>query len=81
MYQHRRDPNPIKKQKAETAIPDLTETLKVHSQLCELTIRDLIKKHSLQVTTLEGVEEHLTIELEDFNRQQSQGIMGRVPQI
>jgi hypothetical protein len=31
------------------------------------------------VTTVEGVEEHLNIEIEEFNRIQSQSIMGRVP--
>jgi hypothetical protein len=33
------------------------------------------------VTTVEGVEEHLKIEIEEFNRLQCQGIMGRVPQV
>jgi hypothetical protein len=33
------------------------------------------------VTNVEGVEEHLKIEIEEFNRLQSQGIMGRVPTI
>jgi len=33
------------------------------------------------VTTVEGIEEHLKIEIEEFNRIQSQGIMGRVPTI
>jgi hypothetical protein len=33
------------------------------------------------VTTVEGVDEHLRIEIEEFNRIQSKGIMGRVPEI
>jgi hypothetical protein len=33
------------------------------------------------VTTVEGVEEHLRIEIEEINRIQCQGIMGRVPLI
>jgi hypothetical protein len=33
------------------------------------------------VTNGDGVEEHLKIEIEEFNRLHSQGIMGRVPTV
>ena len=31
------------------------------------------------MTTVEGVDEHLSIEIDEFNRIKSQGILGRVP--
>ena len=47
MYKLSRDPNPIKRKNAESQIPGLEETLKVHQRMCNLSIQALLKKHSL----------------------------------
>lgn len=49
--------------------------------MCKLSIKDLVNKHTLEVATVNEVDEHLTIELEEFNRLHSHNIMGRVPQV
>ena len=47
MFKLSKDPNQVNIQKAEAAITELAETLKVHSKMCELNITNLLKKLKL----------------------------------